>query len=159
MRVRTTNRGTATEGADFRASGEVNVLFAPGVTSKVVGVMLLDDAIDDDGDTVIMEITRAEQRGAFRGSMARIAIADGEAVNTIRNSDALPRAWIACFGRMAAEHVTDAIGERLRATRATGTWPLARKPLSRWRRRLFRSPERIRRLPPSCRTPRRPGAP
>ena len=39
-------------------------------------------------------------------------IRDGEAVGTIENSDAIPKAWLARFGRTVADHVVDAAGAR-----------------------------------------------
>ena len=40
-------------------------------------------------------------------------IADGVATGTIENSDPIPQAWLARFGRTVAGHVTDTIAERL----------------------------------------------
>ena len=41
-------------------------------------------------------------------------IADGVATGTIENTDHMPAAWLARFGRTAAGHVLAAVGERLR---------------------------------------------
>ena len=65
---------------------------------------VLDDAHDEGEETLTLRLTNAT--GAV--------IADGEATGTIKNTDPLQRAWLARFGRMAATHVTDAVGERLR---------------------------------------------
>ena len=66
---------------------------------------VLDDAHDDGEETLTLELSNA--------SGARIR--DAEATGTIANSDPLPRAWLARFGRTAAGHVLDAVGERLAA--------------------------------------------
>ncbi len=67
---------------------------------------VLDDVHDDGGET--FTLTFFNPSGAW--------IANGQATGTIENSDPLQRAWLARFGRTTATHVTDAIGERLRAT-------------------------------------------
>ena len=47
-------------------------------------------------------------------------IEDGEATGTIVNSDALPKAWIARFGRTVADQVMDAVEARMEAARRPG---------------------------------------
>ena len=94
--------GTATAGADYTATSGT-LTFDPGETPKTVNVAVLDDAHDDDGETLTLTLSNA--------SGARIR--DGEATGTIENSDAIPQAWLARFGRTVADHVVDAIGTRL----------------------------------------------
>ena len=65
---------------------------------------VLDDAHDEGEETLTLRLTAAT--GAV--------IADGEATGTIKNTDHMQQAWLARFGRTAATHVTDAVGERLR---------------------------------------------
>ena len=94
--------GTATEGDDYtRTDGTLT--FEAGQTEKTVAVPVLDDAHDDDGETMTLVLSNAV--GA--------RIRDGEAVGTIENSDAIPKAWLARFGRTVADHVVDAVGSRL----------------------------------------------
>ena len=100
-----TSDGTATAGADYTATSGT-LTFAAGASSQTVSVPVLDDIHDDDGET--FTLTFSNPSGAW--------IADGQATGTIENSDPLQRAWLARFGRTTATHVTDAIGERLRAT-------------------------------------------
>ncbi len=100
--------GTATAGEDYTAASGT-LTFAAGERRKTVSVAILDDAIDEGEETFALRLSNAE--GAVIG--------DGEATGTIINSDAMPRAWLARFGRAAAEHVADAIGERLRGSPAT----------------------------------------
>ena len=102
--------GTATAGADY-VSARGAVRFAPGQTAKTVAVAVLDDAHDDSGET--LTLTLSVPFGA--------QIADGSAIGTITNADAVPKAWLARFGRTVASHVVDAIGERLTATPETGS--------------------------------------
>ena len=100
--------GTATAGEDYTAASGT-LTFAAGERRKTVSVAILDDAIDEGKETFRLRLSNAD--GAV--------IEDGEATGTIINSDAMPRAWLARFGRAAAEHVADAIGERLRASPGT----------------------------------------
>ena len=102
--------GTATVGADYTATSGM-LTFAPGETAKTVSVPVLDDAHDDTGETLSLTLSNA--------SGARIR--DGEATGTIENSDAIPKAWLARFGRTVADHVVDAIGERLMGSSGGGS--------------------------------------
>ena len=95
--------GTATAGSDYTATSGT-LTFAAGETEQTVSVPVLDDAHDEGEETLTLRLTNAT--GAV--------IADGEATGTIKNTDPLQRAWLARFGRTAATHVTDAVGERLR---------------------------------------------
>ena len=93
---------TARAGEDYRAR-QGKLRFAPGETAKTVSVPVLDDAHDEGEETMRLRLSAAS--GAV--------IADGEATGTIENSDPMPQAWLARFGRTVAGHVTDAVGERL----------------------------------------------
>ncbi len=101
--------GSATAGEDYTAASGT-LTFAPGETSKTVAVPVLDDAIDEGEETFTLTLSAAS--GA--------TIADAEAVGAIVNSDPLQRAWLARFGRTAAEHVLDAVQARLAAPRGAG---------------------------------------
>ena len=72
---------------------------------------MLDDAHDDTDETLTLTLSNA--------SGARIR--DGEATGTIENSDPIPQAWLARFGRTVADHVVDAIGERLTGSPGGGS--------------------------------------
>ena len=94
--------GTATAGSDYtRASGKLR--FAPGETEKTIAVPVLDDAHDEGEETMQLRLSAAS--GAV--------IADGVATGTIENTDHMPAAWLARFGRTVGSHVVDALGERL----------------------------------------------
>ena len=94
--------GSATAGADYAARSGT-LAFAPGETEKTVAVAVLDDAHDEGEETLALTLSNA--------SGARIE--DGAATGTIENSDPLPQAWLARFGRTVAGQVAEAIGERL----------------------------------------------
>ena len=97
-----TSDGTAVAGEDYTATSGT-LTFAAGEVAKTVSVPVLDDAID-------------EGRETFRFSLSNAAgarVADGEAVGTIVNTDPMPRAWLARFGRTVADQVLDAVGARL----------------------------------------------
>ena len=104
-----TSDGTATAGHDYTATSGT-LTFNPGDAAKSINVALLDDAIDDGGETMTVTLSNA--------SNARIA--DGTATGTIENSDPLQQAWIARFGRTVASDVVDGITDRL-ANRGNGS--------------------------------------
>ena len=101
--------GTATAGADYTGtSGKLT--FDPGETEKTVNVPVLDDAHDDDEETLTLTLSNA----------TRARIRDAEATGTIENSDPIPQAWLARFGRTVSGQVLDAVEARLRASRTAG---------------------------------------
>ena len=102
--------GTATAGADYTATSGT-LTFAPGDVATTVSVPILDDVHDDGGETLTLTLSNA--------SNARIA--DGTATGTIANSDPIPKAWLARFGRTVGDHVVDAIGERLKGSPGGGS--------------------------------------
>ena len=102
--------GSATAGSDYTATAGT-LTFAPGETAKTVTVPVLDDAHDEGEETLTLRLSAAT--GAV--------LADGVATGTIKNTDHLQRAWLARFGRTAATHVTDAVGDRLRGTPGQGS--------------------------------------
>ena len=60
-------------------------------------------------------------------------IADAVAKGTIENSDRMPKAWLARFGRTVAEQVLDAVEDRLRAPPRAGVEArLAGEALPSW---------------------------
>ena len=105
-----TRDGTAKKGKDYsKAKGTLS--FAAGETAKTVSVALLDDAHDEGAETFRLVLKKAE--GA--------AIADGEAVGTIANSDPLQKDWLARFGRAAAADAVAAVTARLETPREAGS--------------------------------------
>ena len=96
-----TSDGTATAGSDYVArSGALR--FAPGETAKTVSVPVLDDALDDDGETLFL--TLSNPFGA--------QLVDGVATGTIANTDPMPRDWITRFGRTVGSQVVESVTAR-----------------------------------------------
>ena len=105
-----TSDGTAVAGEDYRAK-TLTKTFAPGETRKVAVIRVLDDSHDEGTET--MTLTLSNPVGAY--------IADGEAVGTITNSDLMPQAWLARFGRTVADQVIEAVEGRVSGARNSGT--------------------------------------
>ena len=104
--------GTATAGEDYVAVYSSFIMTA-GETTKTVSVSVLDDALDEGAETVKFWLSGV--RGLFASQLT-----DPYAVGTIRNSDPMPTAWIARFGRTVAEQVLDAVEARLAAVPMPG---------------------------------------
>ena len=114
--------GSAKAGEDYtRTSGTLS--FAPGETAKTVSVPVLDDAHDEGTEILVLRLENA--RGAV--------LADRLAVGRIENTDHMPAAWLARFGRTVTDQVLEAVEERLKAPRAAGMKAtLAGKALPSW---------------------------
>ena len=106
-----TANGSASAGADY-TSTTGTLTFAAQETSKTVSVPVLDDEHDEGSETLTL--------GLRNPSPARVKLADAEATGTINNTDAMPQAWLARFGRTVAGHVLDGVAERMKAPRAAG---------------------------------------
>ena len=96
-------------GEDYVAKSKT-FTFAPGETLKRPHIKIIDDAHDEGSETMTVVLSNAV--GA--------RIKDGTATGTIHNSDAMPAAWLARFGRTVAEQVVDAVEDRLRAPPRAG---------------------------------------
>ena len=101
--------GSAQAGQDYTAADGM-LTFAAGETQKTVAVAVIDDAHDEGEETLTLTLSNA--LGAD--------IADDTATGTIENSDPLQRAWLARFGRTAAQRVLDGVQARLRAPHESG---------------------------------------
>ena len=107
-----TSDGTATAGADYTAdSGTLS--FAIGETGKTVSVTVLDDAHDEGSETMTFTLSNPVPAATAK-------LGDATATGTITNSDPMPQAWIARFGRTVAEQVVDAVQSRMQAARTPG---------------------------------------
>ena len=100
-----TSDGTATAGSDYTAESGT-LTFAPLETTKTVSVTVLDDAHDEGAEKMVL--TLSNPSGAV--------IDDGEAIGTINNTDAMPKAWLVRFGRTVGSQVVDALSARLDGT-------------------------------------------
>ena len=102
-----TSDGTATAGADYTATSDT-LSFAAGETAKTVLVAVLDDAHDEGIETLTLTLSNA--RGA--------AIDDATATGRIINTDPMPAAWLARFGRTSATQVLGLLDARFDEARA-----------------------------------------
>ena len=90
---------TATEGEDFtRTRGTLR--FEPGQTTKTVRVPIIDDTVEDDGETFLLDL--------YEASGATMVDTESWATGTIRNSEDAPtgneHALTASFANVPAEH-------------------------------------------------------
>ena len=104
-----TSDGSAMAGADYN-SANGTLVFSPGEIEKAVQVQVLDDAHDEGRET--MELLLSAASGAH--------VVDGSGRGTIVNSDPLPRALLARFGRTTAVQIVAHVEERLEAAREPG---------------------------------------
>ena len=79
-------------------------------------VRLIDDSINDDGETVMVKISNAR---LCNDASQTLFITRAEATGTIRNTDPMPLAWMARFGRTVGSQVVDALGQRLNGATAS----------------------------------------
>ena len=113
----TLNTGTATEGTDYGKRPKVNDWIRPGATQTTAFVRIIDDSVSDSGETVKVRIGNAR---LCDDASKTVTIANAEATGTITNSDHIPQAWLARFGRTVADQVIDAVDGRLGAARRPG---------------------------------------
>ena len=98
-----TSAGTATTNEDYtETSGTLT--FAIGDTTKTISVPVLEDSIDDDGETFTLTLSNVVGGNAY--------LADATATGTIHNVGPMPRAWLTRFGRTVASQAVEAIGQR-----------------------------------------------
>ena len=104
-----TVNGTASAGTDYTAA-DGTLTFAAGESSQTVEVAVLDDSHDEGEETMTLRLLNPSEG----------RLADAEATGTIENTDPLPRALLARFGRATALHVMEQVEVRLEASRASG---------------------------------------
>ena len=95
--------------------------FQTGQKKKQEIIRIIDDSIDDDGETVKVRIGNARLVDGDGNAVATLTITKAVATGTIRNAGAMPKAWLARFGRTVADQVLDAVDTRMAASRAPGT--------------------------------------
>ena len=103
--------GSASAGADY-TNTTGTLTFAAGETSKTVSVPVLDDEHDEGSETMTLRLRNP--------SPARVKLSDGEATGTINNTDAMPQAWLARFGRTVGDQAMEAVEARFGAARTPG---------------------------------------
>ena len=106
-----TSDGTAEAGSDYEATSGT-LTFAPDETERTVSVPVLNDAHDEGEETFTLTLSNPQ------GGNARLQ--DATATGTIENSDTMPKAWLARFGRTVAEQVIEAVEGRFQASRRPG---------------------------------------
>ena len=107
-----TSDGTATAGADYTAASGT-LTFEAGETGKTVSVAVLDDSHDEGSETLTFTLSNP-------APSATAKLGDATATGTITNSDPMPQAWLARFGRTVAGHVLDGVAERMKTPRSAG---------------------------------------
>ncbi len=95
----------------WKRSWQVWARFRPGETTARIPVYIYNDSHDEDPETFELVLFDASDG---------VSIADGVAVGTITNSDPMPAAWLARFGRTVAEQALDGIAGRIAAPRTAG---------------------------------------
>ena len=113
----TISGGTAAEGTDYSKRPKVRQWVQIGKRVDKPFVRLIDDSVNDNGETVKVKISNAR---LCNDASQTVSITRAEATGTIRNSDPLPQALMARFGRTAAVHVVEHVEERLAAPREVG---------------------------------------
>ena len=104
-----TRDGSAQAGEDYRAASGT-LTFQAGESSKTIEVTVLDDAHDEGEETFVLALSNAS--GAW--------LEDAEATGTIENTDLMPAALLARFGRVTAEQVVEHVEQRMAAPRERG---------------------------------------
>ena len=95
----TISGGTATEGMDYLKIPKATYWMQIGKRVDKPFVRIIDDRVNDNGETVKVKISNAR---LCNDASQTIEITRDEATGTIRNSDPLPQALMARFGRTAA---------------------------------------------------------
>ena len=113
----TISGGTAAEGTDYLKFPKATYWRQIGKRVDKPFVRIIDDSENDNGETVKVKISNAHVCG---DPSQTVSITRAEATGTIRNSDPLPQALMARFGRTAAVHVVEHVEERLAAPREVG---------------------------------------
>ena len=103
--------GVAQAGLDYTSTSGT-LTFAPGQTSRIVSVPVLDDDLDEPWESFHFVLSNP------RPFWARLYAP--KAWGRIANTDPMPTAWIGRFGRSVAEHVLDAVDARTQAKPAPG---------------------------------------
>ena len=104
-----TRNGSARAGEDYAAASGT-LTFEAGESSKTVAVEVLDDAHDEGEETFVLALSNV--------SGARLE--NAEATGTIENTDLLPAALLARFGRASAQHVVEHVEARMAKPREPG---------------------------------------
>ena len=105
----TISGGTAEEGTDYLKIPKASYWMHIGKRVDTLLVRIIDDSVNDNGETVKVKISNAR---LCDDASQTVSITRDEATGTIRNTDPMPQAWLARFGRTAADHVVQAVEDR-----------------------------------------------
>ena len=114
---RPSSGGNATEGTDYLKIPKATYWMQIGKRVDKPFVRIIDDSVNDNGETVKVKISNAR---LCNDASKTLSITRAEATGTIRNSDPLPQALMARFGRTVAVHVVERVEERMAAPREAG---------------------------------------
>ena len=114
-RTREVSPVSARQNVDYRGRDWV-MFFYEGEQTKQAPVPTVNDAHDEGDETFEVVIDKA---APFRGQS--LTITKAVATGTITNSDPLPAAYLARFGRTVAEQALEGIAGRMAAPRTPGT--------------------------------------
>ena len=103
--------GAARAGLDYTSTSGT-LTFAPGQTSRIVSVPVLDDDLDEPWESFHFVLSNPRPFWAV--------LYAPKAWGRIANTDPMPTAWIGRFGRSVADQVLDAVDARMRAKPAPG---------------------------------------
>ena len=106
----TISGGSATEGTDYLKIPKATYWMQIGKRVDKPFVRLIDDSVNDNGETVKVKISNAR---LCNDPSQTLSITRAEATGTINNSDPMPLAWMVRFGRTVGSQVVDALGQRL----------------------------------------------
>ncbi len=104
-----TRDGTAKAGEDYVATSGT-LVFDEGDREQIVWVEIIDDDHDEDTETMTVVLSNP----------VRAVLLDATGQGRIRNTDPMPRAFLARFGRSTAVEVIAQVEERIRAPRTPG---------------------------------------
>ena len=113
----TISGGTATEGTDYLKLPKATYWMYIGKKVDKPFVRLIDDSVNDNGETVKVKISNAH---LCDDASQTVSITRAEATGTISNTDPMPRALMARFGRATAVEVVEQVEARLEARRERG---------------------------------------
>ena len=103
--------GAAQAGLDYTSTSGT-LTFAPGQTSRIVSVPVLDDDLDESWESFHFVLSNPRPFWAV--------LYAPKAWGRIANTDPMPKAWIGRFGRTVADQVLDAVDARMQAKPAPG---------------------------------------
>ena len=109
-----TRSGTAVAGQDFTPIAGTLVFRPSESRRRTASKSLCVKVLDDDHDEGVEEMT------LVLSNPVRASLVDGTATGSISNTDKMPRASMARFGRTAAVHVVERVEERMAAPREVG---------------------------------------